>query len=74
MIYLVTAQQNIFDSPFYKKCTVKDSVELLKTMNPIGLDTETTGLDCWSDRLKLLQLGNKDIQIVIDCFTIDIEN
>ena len=74
MIYLVTAQQNIFDSPFYKNCTVKDSVEFLKNMNPIGLDTETTGLDCWSDKLKLLQLGNKDIQIVIDCFTIDIEN
>ena len=53
MIYLVTAQQNIFDSPFYNKCTVKDSVELLKSMNPIGLDTETTGLDCWSDRLNL---------------------
>jgi DNA polymerase-1 len=74
MIYLVTAQQNIFDSPFYKNCTVKDSVEFLKNMNPIGLDTETTGLDCWSDKLKLLQLGNKDIQIIIDCFTIDIEN
>lgn len=74
MIYLVTAQQNISDSLFYKNCTVKDSVEFLKNMNPIGLDTETTGLDCWSDKLKLLQLGNKDIQIVIDCFTIDIEN
>lgn len=73
MIYLVTAQQSIFESSFYKRCTVKESLEMLKVMNPIGLDTETTGLDCWSDKLKLLQLGNKDIQIVIDCFTIDIE-
>lgn len=74
MIYLVTAQQSIFDSKFYKICSVKDSVEILRDMNPIGLDTETTGLDCWSNRLKLLQLGNKDTQVVIDCFTIDIEN
>lgn len=74
MIYLVTAQQSIFDSKFYKVCSVEDSVKLLKDMNPIGLDTETTGLDCWADKLKLLQLGNKEIQIVVDCFTVDIEN
>lgn len=74
MIYLVTAQQEVFDSPFYKLCTVEESLAMLRDMNPIGLDTETTGLDCWSDKLKLLQLGNKDIQIVIDCFTVNIEN
>lgn len=74
MIWLVTNQQELFDSTFYKKCTVEETLDLLKDMNPIGLDTETTGLDCWSDKLKLLQVGNKDIQIVIDCFTIDIEN
>lgn len=74
MIYLVTAQQSCFESPFYKLCSVQESIELLKNMNPIGLDTETTGLDCWADKLKLLQLGNKEIQIVVDCFTVDIEN
>lgn len=73
MIYLVTNQQELFDSTFYKKCTVEESLALLKDMNPIGLDTETTGLDCWSDKLKLLQLGNADNQVVIDCFTIDIQ-
>ena len=74
MIWLVTSQQELFDSTFYKKCTIEESLDLLKDMNPIGLDTETTGLDCWTDKLKLLQLGNRDTQIVIDCFTIDIEN
>lgn len=74
MIYLVTAQQGIFGSTFYKLCTVEESLAMLKDMNPIGLDTETTGLDCWTDKLKILQLGNEETQIVIDCFTIDIEN
>ena len=72
MIWLVTNQQELFDSTFYKKCTVEESLDLLKDMNPIGLDTETTGLDCWTDKLKLLQLGNKENQVVIDCFTVDV--
>ena len=74
MIWLVTSQQELFDSTFYKKCTIEESLDLLKDMNPIGLDTETTGLDCWTDKLKLLQLGNKENQVVIDCFTVDINN
>lgn len=74
MIWLVTNQQELFDSTFYKKCTIEESLNLLKDMNPIGLDTETTGLDCWTDKLKLLQLGNKENQVVIDCFTVDISN
>ena len=74
MIYVVSGQQELFNNKSFKYINVEESLELLKDMNPIGLDTETTGLDCWTDKLKLLQLGNRDTQIVIDCFTIDIEN
>ena len=74
MIYIVSRQQELFNDKSFKCINIEESLELLKDMNPIGLDTETTGLDCWTDKLKLLQLGNRDIQIVIDCFTIDIEN
>lgn len=74
MIYVVSRQQELFNNESFRCINVEESLELLKDMNPIGLDTETTGLDCWTDKLKLLQLGNRDIQIVIDCFTIDIEN
>ena len=74
MIYVVSGQQELFNNDYFKYISVEESLELLKDMNPIGLDTETTGLDCWTDKLKLLQLGNRDTQIVIDCFTIDIEN
>ena len=74
MIYIVSRQQELFNNKSFKYINIEESLELLKDMNPIGLDTETTGLDCWTDKLKLLQLGNRDTQIVIDCFTIDIEN
>lgn len=74
MIYIVSRQQELFNNKSFKCINIEESLELLKDMNPIGLDTETTGLDCWTDKLKLLQLGNRDTQIVIDCFTIDIEN
>lgn len=74
MIYIVSRQQELFNDKNFKCINIEESLELLKDMNPIGLDTETTGLDCWTDKLKLLQLGNRDTQIVIDCFTIDVEN
>lgn len=74
MIYIVSRQQELFNDKNFKCINIEESLALLKDMNPIGLDTETTGLDCWTDKLKLLQLGNRDTQIVIDCFTIDIEN
>lgn len=37
-----------------------------------GLDTETMGLDPHTKPLLSVQIGTKDIQIVIDCLTIDI--
>ena len=36
----------------------------------MALDTETSGLDSYTDNLLLLQLGNRDTQIVIDCRTV----
>lgn len=74
MIYLVTREQRLFNSPYFTVCTVEESLALLEEMNPVGLDTETTGLDCWTDTLKLLQLGDFQNQIVIDCLTVDISN
>ena len=38
----------------------------------VGLDTETEGFSPFLKKLLLLQLGNRDFQVVIDCTTIDI--
>lgn len=72
MIYYVTKDIPLFGSPNYKIISVEESLRLLKSLEVISLDTETTGFDVFRGKLLLLQLGNKDFQIVIDCATIDI--
>ena len=73
MIYLVTAQNQLFDNETYKIISVEESLRLLNPLTVVGLDTETEGFSPFLKKLLLLQLGNKDFQIVIDCTTIDIK-
>lgn len=71
MIYLVTRNQELFETTEYTPITVAKSLELLQALKIIGFDTETTGLDCHTDRLLSMQFGCYDFQIVVDCLTID---
>lgn len=74
MIYYVTGQRELFgwySGAKYKCITVEESFEVLNSLSIVGLDTETTGTEIWTGRLLLLQLGNKENQVVIDCTTID---
>ena len=70
MIYLVTKQTTLFESENYKIISVEESLRLLNSLNIVGLDTETSGLDPWTKELKSIQLGNYDNQVVIDTTTI----
>ena len=72
MIYVVTRNKELFENPDYKIIGVDRSLSLLKPLNIVGLDTETSGLDCHKDKLLSLQLGCYEFQVVIDCLTIDI--
>lgn len=72
MIYVVTLNQELFDNEHYKIIGVDESLSLLEPLRIVGLDTETSGLDPYTCNLLSLQLGNYDIQIVIDCLTIDV--
>ena len=72
MIYLVTLNQELFDNDAYKIISIKESLEILEPLQIVGLDTETSGLDCWTKELLSVQLGCRDFQVVIDCKTIDI--
>lgn len=73
MIYLVTVQNQLFDNETYKIISVEESLRLLNPLTVVGLDTETEGFSPFLKKLLLLQLGNRDFQIVIDCTTIDIK-
>ena len=73
MIYLVSNNLELFNlNEDIKMIGVEESIKLLTPLSIIGLDTETSGLSPWSDRLLLVQLGCKEFQVVIDCNTIDI--
>lgn len=72
MIYLVTRNRELFDNEAYKIIGVEESLSLLESLQIVGLDTETSGLDCHKDKLLSLQLGCYDFQVVIDCLTIEI--
>lgn len=71
MVYLVTTENRLVDTS-YKIISVEESLKLLNTLSIVGLDTETSGRDPHICKLLCVQIGNKDIQIVIDCSTIDI--
>ena len=72
MIYLVTNQRTLFESEIYKVISVEESLRLLNPLTIVGLDTETQGFSPFLKKLLLLQLGNRDFQVVIDCTTIDV--
>ncbi len=46
-------------------------LQALDETDVVGLDTETTGLDIRSDRVRLLQLATDRGVYLVDCFTVD---
>lgn len=73
MIYLVSNQLKLFSDEF-NMITIEESIELLDKLAVLAIDSETTGLDCHLDKMILLQLGNEEIQIVVDTTTIDLKH
>ena len=74
MIYLVSGQQQLFESNNYKTISLEESLEIIKDWKMCQLDTETSGRDAHVNDLLCVQIGNIEgtIQIVIDTSTIDI--
>lgn len=71
-IYLVTGQKQLFDNDTYIIIGVEESLRLLEPLRVVGLDTETEGFSPFLKKLLMLQLGNRDFQVVIDCTTVDV--
>lgn len=71
MIYLVTNQASLFSAPGYSLASVEESLEYLETLEIVGFDTETMGLDPHTKALLSMQLGDQERQYVVDCTTVD---
>lgn len=66
MIYLVTRQVVLFDSELFKIISLQEAIDLLRKYSELGIDTETQGLDPYTKKLLLLQLGIFDFQVLFD--------
>ena len=66
MILLVSNQQSLFRSNKYRVVEFEYAMSFLYPMRIVQLDTETSGLDCFTKKLLTIQLGNKDVQVVFD--------
>lgn len=66
MIYLVSNQPDLYEANLYDRISIEESIYLLQNLEEIGLDSETEGLDCFTKKILLLQLGNFDFQVLYD--------
>lgn len=66
MIYLISNNISLFDTSEFIVINLKQGIELLKELTIISVDTETEGLDPYTKKLLLLQLGNFNFQILFD--------
>lgn len=75
MIYLVSGQQQLFESTEYKKLSIEDSLVMMNNWRVLQLDTETDGRDPHLCKILCIQFGNDeaDARIVVDCTTVDIK-
>ena len=65
MIYVLNSKYN-FKSPHISICTAEDIMDFLSDNKEFGLDTETSGLNPFKDRLICISLGNDKDQFLID--------
>lgn len=72
MIYVVS-NEPLISSEIYQLISIDEALKLLDPLQLVGLDTETEGFDPYTKKLKTIQLGCYDFQIVIDCLTIDVQ-
>lgn len=66
MIFLVSGNKTLFGSSKYKEINFKEAMDILLPLKYCQLDTETRGLDCHTQDLLTIQLGNTKNQIVFD--------
>lgn len=76
MIYFITNQESLFQNLNNDiiECDIEYMFNYFKNHNFIELDTETSGFDCYIDKLLFIQFGDPNNQFVVDLSTINILN
>ena len=74
MIYLVSNQQQLFESDRYSSLSAEDALQLMKDWNRVQVDTETSGRDARLCKILTAQFGNDaaDCRIVVDCDSVPV--
>ena len=74
MIYLVTGQQQLFESDSYKVISIEESLQLLNSCKILQYDSETSCKNPYFGNILCIQFGNKEknFQLVVDTTTINI--
>lgn len=70
MVYLVSKNKALFESPSYETISFREAMTMLDPLKEVQLDSETMGLDCHTKALLTLQLGCVKFQIVFDWTTL----
>ena len=63
----------LVDSSYYELSTVEECLEYFKDQEFIEVDTETEGFDPHTCNILCIQLGNRDIQFVIDLTCVNLQ-
>jgi len=76
MIYLVTTDKEHYqfdESSDIKFAEPQDLLDYISDKAQLSVDTETTGLDCHTDSLICLQIGDYENQYIVDCQKVKIK-
>lgn len=65
-IYRVSSRERTYAAEQIKEASIEDVLSFLSEHNTYCLDTETTGLDCHTNKVLSIQIGNTKDQYVID--------
>lgn len=71
MIYLISNQIYLYDVNEFCVISLEEALNLLEKEDTLGLDTEDEGLDPYTKKMLLLQLGTFDDQFLFDIKSYD---
>lgn len=74
MIFLVSRQQQLFESDKYQMLSPEEALDKMRSWNRVQFDSEENGRDAHINKMLSAQFGNDatDTRIVVDCSTINI--